>query len=71
MIEHNKFFYSSINEDEYSLMIANLMVFYKGAVSYKDLQSMPVVEVYQLQKNAISILDEIKKENQRAKKQVR
>lgn len=39
-------------------MIANLMVFYKGALSYHDLQEMPYPEVFKLNKLAAQINEE-------------
>lgn len=43
-------------------LIANLMVFYKGALSYSELQSMPLPELYQLNEYAVKINREIEKE---------
>jgi hypothetical protein len=45
-------------------MIANLMVFYKGGLSYTELQNMPLPEVYKLNKFA----ERINKERERAMK---
>jgi len=43
-------------------LISCLMVFYKGALSYTDLQSMPIPELYQLNAHAAKINKEIEKE---------
>lgn len=50
---------SSAEEIDY--IISNLMVFYKGALSYETLQNMPLPEIYQLNLHAGRISKEIEK----------
>lgn len=45
-------------------MIANLMIFYKGGLSYTELQSMPLPNIFRLQEFAARI----NKERERANK---
>lgn len=42
-------------------MIANLMVFYKGGLSYTDLQSMPIPELFRYHGYASRINREMEK----------
>jgi hypothetical protein len=49
-------------------MLCNLMVFYKGALSYSDLKSMPIPELYELQSNASRMIKEIELERARVQK---
>jgi len=49
-------------------LIANLMVFYKGAISYKELINMPIPELLELQKYAEKINREIENESRRRSK---
>lgn len=42
--------------------MANLMVFYRGALSYTELQNMPLPEMLRLQKYAVNINEERKRE---------
>jgi hypothetical protein len=48
-------------------LICQLAEFYNGSVSYKELQSMPLPEVYELYKNALKIQEEIKRQTQRSR----
>jgi hypothetical protein len=42
------------------------MVFYKGAVNYKDFQEMPIPEIVNLKNNAERINREINREQKKA-----
>ncbi len=47
-------------------MIANLMVFYKGAISYKEFQEMPINDLIDLNNFAQKINREQEKEMKKA-----
>jgi len=46
-------------------LIANLMVFYKGALSYETLQAMPVPDLLQLRDEADRINKEVERKQKR------
>ena len=48
--------------EEINYLICELAIFYKGSIAYKDLQQMPLPEVYELYRNACKITEEMKKE---------
>jgi hypothetical protein len=49
-------------------MIAELMIFYKGAISYQDFMSMSFPEFMQWRQRAIKINDEYNKEMMKQQK---
>ena len=56
---------SEIKEEDFYYAIANLMVFYKGSISYRELESMPIPEFLKLQEFAVKIRDGIEKETEK------
>lgn len=46
-------------EKQIGLQIAHLMVFYKGAISYKELRDMSIIELKELNEYAEQINNEI------------
>jgi len=54
--------------EQLDFIIADLMVFYKGAVSYSEFRSMPIDEVLQLKQFADRINKEVERRNKQANK---
>jgi len=48
--------------EQITYLICVLMEFYHGGVTYKELNNMPLPEVYELYKNAIKIQDQRNRE---------
>jgi len=48
--------------DELNLRICRLIEFYHGGVTYNELQNMPIPEFWEIEKNAIKLSEEAKRE---------
>jgi len=53
------------DDETLGYLIANLMVFYEGAISYSELKEMPLPELIELQRYAERINREIEYETKR------
>jgi hypothetical protein len=59
---------SRFSVSQLDFIIADLMVFYKGAVTYSEFMSMPIDEILQLQYFAHNINKEVERRNKQASK---
>jgi hypothetical protein len=59
---------SEIPEEDFYFAISNLMIFYKGSVTYRELETMPLPEFLQLQANAFKVKDQIDRETEKQMK---
>jgi hypothetical protein len=59
---------SRFSVSQLDFIIADLMVFYKGAVTYSDFMCMPIDEILQLQYFAHNINKEVERRNKQASK---
>lgn len=50
-------------DESISYMIADLAVFYKGSISYAELEDMPIPKLHNLNKFADKMIEEAKRES--------